>query len=101
VTVDAKEQELYCSGVGMPLYLVKHSTPATMNELKRVIEFVLDTWFFGLKIEPKLNSKEAKWTMTVYTNSEYTGDKETRISVGGYFMEIEGSTLSYTFEGGS
>jgi hypothetical protein len=61
VTVDAKDQELYRSGVGMLLYLIKHSrpdivnvvcelskvmdaaTPAAMKELKRVIKFVLDT----------------------------------------------------------
>jgi hypothetical protein len=109
VTVDPKEQEPYCSGVGMLLYLVKHSrpnivnvvrelskvmdgaTPATMKELKQVIKFVLDTTrFFGLKIEPKLISKEAKWTMTVYTNSEYASDKETRISIGGYIIFLLG-----------
>jgi hypothetical protein len=108
VKVDAKEQELYRSGVGMLLYLVKHSrpdianvvrelskvvdgaTPAAMKELRRVIKFVLDTRTFGLKIEPKLESKEAKWTMTVYTDSEYAGDKDTRISVGGYIIFLLG-----------
>ena len=59
--VSNEEQKLFCSGVGMLLYLVKHSrpdianpvrelskvldgtTPAAMKELFRVIKHVLDT----------------------------------------------------------
>ena len=91
----------------MLLYLVKHSrpdianvvrelskmmdgaTPAAFKELKRVIKFVLDTRTFGLKIEPKLGDKE-KWSMTIYTDSEYAGDTETRISVGGFIVFLLG-----------
>jgi hypothetical protein len=106
-TVDESEKTLYKSGVGMLLYLVKHSrpdianvvrelskmmdgaTPAAFKELKRVIKFVLDTRTFGLKIEPKLGDKE-KWSMTIYTDSEYAGDTETRISVGGFIVFLLG-----------
>jgi hypothetical protein len=75
----------------MLLYLVKHlrpdmanvvrelskmmdgATPAAFKELKRVIEFVLDTRTFGLKIKSKLGDKE-KWSVTIYTDSEYAGE---------------------------
>jgi hypothetical protein len=69
--VGEEEQELYRSGVGMLLYLVKHSKPDNANavwklskcmtganavafkELMRVIKFVLDTREYGLKLAPK------------------------------------------------
>jgi hypothetical protein len=106
--VSSEDQVLYRSGVGMLLYLVKHSrpdianvtrelskvmdgaTPAALKELKRVIKFVLDTRTFGLKIEPKLGEDKNKWTMTVFTDSEYSGDKETRLSVGGFIIFLLG-----------
>ena len=68
-----EDQTLYRSGIGMLLYLVKHSrpdianvvrelskvmdgaTPAAIKEMKRVIKFVLDTRHYGLKIEPVVN----------------------------------------------
>jgi hypothetical protein len=92
----------------MLLYLVKHSrpdianvvrelskvmdraSPAAIKELKRVIKFVLDTKTFGLKIQPEQKKLDEKWSMTVYTDSEYAGDKETRISVGGYIIFLLG-----------
>jgi hypothetical protein len=63
--VSKDDQTLYRSGVGMMLYLVKHSYPditnvvrelskcmdsatlAATNDLRRVIKFVLDTHNFG------------------------------------------------------
>jgi hypothetical protein len=106
--VSADDQVLYRSGVGMLLYLVKHSrpdianvtrelskvmdgaTPAAFKELKRVIKFVLDTRTFGLKIEPKLGDNKNEWTMTVFTDAEYSGDKDTRLSVGGFIIFLLG-----------
>ena len=67
--LDDNDQELYRSGVGMLLYLVKHSRPDMVNatrelskvmsqanqaafkELKRVIKYVLSTQTKGLKME--------------------------------------------------
>jgi hypothetical protein len=66
------------------------ATPVALKELKRVIKFVLDTRTFGLKIEPKLGEDKNKWTMTVFTDSEYSGDKETRLSVGGFIIFLLG-----------
>src|SRR6056300_736434 len=65
--VSKEEHTIYRSGVGMLLYLVKHTRPDIANitrelskvmdkptkaELHRAIKFVLDTADYGLKIEP-------------------------------------------------
>jgi hypothetical protein len=101
--VDEANHTLYRSGVGMLLYLVKHSrpdianavrelskmmdgpTPAAMKELKRVIKFVLDTQDYGLKLEPEKMTDD-KWILKVYTDSDWAGDKDTRLSVTGYVL---------------
>lgn len=93
VLASPEDQTLYRSGVGMLLYLVKHSrpdianvvrelskvmdgaTPAAIKEMKRVIKFVLDTRHYVLKIEPVVNGIDDDWVITVYTNSDYAGDK--------------------------
>jgi len=87
---------LYCSAVGTLLYLLKYSRPClanplrelskaldganqtTFKELKRVIKFVLDTANYGLKIMPIQKAVRAAWTMTVFSNSNYMGDSNTR-----------------------
>jgi hypothetical protein len=109
--VGSEDHKLYRTGVGMLLYLVKHSRPdisnvvrelskvldgpteAAMKELKRAVKFVLATRTFGLKIEPVLDKGESEWKMTIFTDSEYAGDKETRISVGGYIIFLLGVAI--------
>ena len=101
--VDEQLHKIYRSGVGMLLFLVKHSRPdianavrelskmmdgpneAAMKELKRVIKFVLDTQDYGLKMEPTKVSDD-KWHLKVYTDSDWAGDKDTRQSVSGYVL---------------
>ena len=86
----------------MLLYLVKHSRPdiaiATRElsksmdgatevgykELLRVIKYVLDTEDYGLKLEPKRNSE--MWSIKAYSDSDWAGDKQSRISVAGYAL---------------
>ena len=93
----------YRYGVRMLLYLVKHSKPdianpvrelskvldrpnlAAMIEMKRITKFVLDTANHGLKIEPQKMTEE-KWILKVYTDSDWAGDKDTKISVSGYVL---------------
>ncbi len=105
---DSENQKTYRTGVGMLLYLVKHSRPDIANvtrelskvidkptlrafkELLRAIKFVLDTKKFGLKIAPDLKGDLELWTMTVYSDSEYGGDKDNRISVGGFIIFLLG-----------
>ena len=105
--VTKEEQSKYCTGVGMLLFLIKHSRPDIANctrelskvldgatesaykEMLRVIKFVIDTKNWGLRFEPKFEEKN-KWTLTMYTDSDYAGDKETRISVTGYILFFMG-----------
>ena len=102
------DQKTYRSGVGMLLYLVKHSRPdlantvrelskvmdgataGAMKELKRAIKFVLNTKEFGLKIVPEKPGADGKWKLMMYSDSEYAGDKKTRISVGGFVLFVCG-----------
>lgn len=92
----------------MLLYLVKHSrpnianvvqeltkvldgpTPTAMKEMHRVIKFVLDTKTFGLRIEPRLEDIGDDWEMTVFTDSKWSGDTQTRISMGGHILFLMG-----------
>ena len=101
--ISVKEQKLYQSGVGSLLYLTTHSRPdisnavrelsksmdhateGAMKELLRVINFVISTKEYGLKIEP-INSKEKIWNIVVYSDSDWAGDKDTTHSVSGYIM---------------
>ena len=104
VVITEEDQTLYRSGVGMLLYLVKHSrpdianvtrelsksmdraTPAAYKELGRVIKFVLDTRDYGIKIEPKMPQQDGLWNMVMYTDSDYAGDKDSRKSVSGFIL---------------
>jgi len=108
VYITDQEQKLYRSGVGMLLYLVKHSRPdlsnrtwelskvmdkATeghMEELCRVIKYALDTQNIRLKLRPEDNDNKL-WELKAYSDADFAGDKETCISVTGYvvyFMNI-------------
>jgi hypothetical protein len=107
VKLSPEEQKLYRSGVGMLLFLVKHSrpdianavrelskvmdgaTPAAMKELKRVIKYVLDTRDFGLKIEPTV-SANGLWQLIAFSDSDWAGDKDNRRSVSGYVIYFAG-----------
>ena len=101
--IGKKEQSKYRTGVGMLLFLVKHSRPDIANctrelskvldganegaykELIRSIKFVLDTKDYGLRIEPK-GEIDGEWELRMYTDSDYAGDKSTRISITGYIL---------------
>lgn len=96
----------------MLLYLVKHSRPDIANavremskfldrpteacykEMKRCIKFVLDTSDFGLKIQPSSLSENA-WSIQAYTDSDWAGDKDTRLSVSGYIVYLMGVPISW------
>ena len=96
-----EEQKVYRSGVGMLLYLVKHSRPdianavrelskvmdgatnASKKELFRVIKYVIDTENLGLKIEPIM---DGVWKLVAYSDSDWAGDKDNRRSVSGYVI---------------
>ena len=103
--ISKEKQLMYRSGVGMLLYLVKHSRPdiancvrelskvldgsteASYKEMLRVIKYVLDTKAMGLKIWPTLIKNEP-WKISVFTDSDYAGDPVTRRSVSGYVIYV-------------
>ena len=115
--VTTEEHKLYRSGVGMLLYLVKHSrpdianatrelsklmdkpTPAAMKELHRVIKFVLDTPTLGLKMAPSKLTQDGQVILDFDSDSDWAGDKDTRISVTGYCIRVQGCLVSYKSKG--
>ena len=94
--LSAEQQKLYRSGVGMLLYLVKHSRPDIANAVReltkcmdkgtpeaykmmlRCIKFVESTQTLGLRIEPNQFGKDIVWKLVVYSDSDWAGDKQTR-----------------------
>jgi hypothetical protein len=111
-----EEQSLYRSGVGMLLFLVKHTRPdianpvrelskvmdgatiAAMKELLRVSKFVLDTKNHGLIVKPKQPDGKS-WDLVMYTDSDYAGDKDCRISVTGYILYLCEVAISWKSKG--
>ena len=102
------EQGRYRSGVGMLLYLVKFSQPDIANSVRelskvmdgatkghwmcllQVIKFVLDTP--GKCLQMHLSNIDAsggvKWEMKAFCDSDFAGDKDTRISVTGFVIYV-------------
>ena len=98
--VDIEKHKIYRSGVGMLLYLVKYSRPDIANavrelskaldspspvayrEMLRVIKFVIDTKNLGIKMAPTLLVND-EWNIVGFSDSDFGGDKETRILVAG------------------
>ena len=64
------------------------------KEIIRIIKFVLDTSDYGLRFQPQ-PSVDNKWHLTIYTDSDYVGDKETQISVTGYILFFMGVPLTW------
>ena len=113
--VTSEMQTDYRSAVGMLLYLVKHSRPDISNavrelskcmdradydafkELRRVIKYVLDTPDYGLKIEPIVDNKDMniEWNLIVYSDSDWAGDKENRMSITGYIIFVHGVPITW------
>ena len=112
-----EKKKYFRSGVGTLLYLVKHSrpdianatrelskvmnnpTPAATKELKRVIKYVLDTSDYGLKMEPKNLNDDGVFDVLLYSDSDWAGDKETRISVTGFCIFVQGCPISWKSKG--
>ena len=113
ISVSTEENTRFRMGVGKLLYLVKHTrpdisnavrelskmldctTPNAMKELRRVIKYVLDTENFGLKIAPEVKESGDLLELKIYCDSDFAGDKETRVSVAGYIMYLCGVPISW------
>jgi hypothetical protein len=114
--ITVMNQTVYRSGVGMLLYLVKHSRPEISNAVRelskvgdgatqahwkallRTIKYVLDTKDYGIKIQPKLEN--GLYTLEGISDSEYAGDKDTRISVYGYVIYFCGAPIAWKSKSG-
>jgi hypothetical protein len=90
------------SGIGMLMFLTKHSRPdlanpvrelskcmgkgdeEAMKELRHVIKFVIDTNDYGLKIQPDFTNQD--WILEMYADANWAGDTETRLSISGFIM---------------
>ena len=115
--VKSEMQAKYRSGVGMLLYLVKHSRPdianqvrelskaldgpteACLKEMYRVIKFVLDTKDVGLKMFPDEIGEDYKWKIQVFTDSDWAGDRDTRLSVSGFVLYVLGVPILWRSKG--
>ena len=114
--ISPEMQTIFRSGVGMLLYLVKHSRPEISNAVReltkvvdgatpghwkamnRAIKYVIDTENFGLKLKP--NKKKELFYLEGISDSEYAGDKDTRISVYGYQLYFCGAPISWKSKSG-
>ena len=100
----------------MLLYLLKHSRPdlsnsvqelskvmdgATKGHLKamyRVIKYVIDTkdWRLRMATDKGTNNE---WRIKAYSDSDYAGDRDTRRSVSGYIIMVNGCIVAWWSRG--
>ena len=75
------------------------ATEGHMKELCRVIKYALDTRTVGLRLKPEDNDNKL-WELKAYSDADFAGDKETRISVTGKLIwtreeyELEASRIT-------
>ena len=116
-TLYLEQQQQYRSGVGMLMYLVKHSRPDIANATReltkvldgateahwkammRIIKFVLDTSLYALRLKPN-GIGSGKVTLRGISDSEFAGDRETRKSVYGYVTYYCGAPISWKSKSG-
>lgn len=114
--VSGEAQREYRKGVGMLLYLIKHSRPeisnavrelakvmdgateAHMKNLFRTIKYVIDTKNVVLCLYPTVLDAD-KWVIDGICDSDYAGDKNTRISTTGYLVYVNGALVSWKSKG--
>jgi len=115
--ISQEQQVLYRSGVGMLLYLVKHSRPDIANsvreltkvlnganlaqykEMLRLCKFVLDTKTLGLKMVPTLGEDKEPWDLECFSDSDYAGDPDSRRSVSVFILYVCGVPISWRSKG--
>jgi hypothetical protein len=69
-----------------------------LESLDEPIQYVLSTKTTGLKIQP--NNNQGKYILEGISDSEYAGDKDTRISVYGYVIYFCGVPISWKSKSG-
>ena len=61
----------------------------------RIIKYVLDTKSLGLKIKPSL-IKHEPWNLeSLFCDSNYAGDPDTRYSISSYMLYVPGVPICW------
>ena len=105
-------QKKFRSGVGMLLYLVKHSRPDISNSVRelskvmdgaleehnkmllRVINYVINTKEKGVMLNPSIKLS-GQFEIKAYSDSDYSGDRNTRLSFTGYIVFFNGAPVAW------
>jgi transposase InsO family protein len=114
--VSESQQKQFRSGVGMLLYLLKHSrpdlgncvrelakvmdgaAPAHLKTLFRTIKYVIDTRNKCLVLKPTGNPEE-EFILRGLCDSDYAGDRDTRRSVSGYVVYLNDALIAWKSKG--
>ena len=106
------EQGKFRSGVGILLYIIKHSRPDIANatrelskvmdnatrghykSLLRTIKFVEDTRTKVLIMKPT-DIKDDNWEIKAFCDSNYAGDKVTRKCITDFLIYVKGCLVSW------
>ena len=113
--LEKDKQNRYRSGIGMCLYLSRHSRPDICNatrelskgmvrandahykQMLRLIKYILTTKGLCLK-QTTINGP---WKITGLCDSDYAGDNDTRKSVTGYVIYLNGLIICWKSKGQS
>ena len=111
VVLSPKKQKLYHCGVGILLYLVKHTRPDFANttckfwkamdvanylhykELLRVITFALQTQEKGIVLKPDL--KTVRLNLKIYVDAEFAGDQDNQRSIMGWLIYLNDTLVGW------
>ena len=115
--IDKEKHGNYRSGVGVLLFLVKHTrpdianlvcelskalgspSPAANKGLLKLLKFVLDTRNLVIKIKPKPFEDGCGWEVICFSDSDFAGNVESRISTAGLLLYVMGVPVSWKSKG--
>ncbi len=111
-----EQQSKFRTRVGMLLYLVKLSRPEIANAVReltkvldgateshykamlRVMKYIMETEVHGLTLNPK--QEGSLFRLKGLCDSDFAGDKDTRISVYGFILYLCGAPISWRSKAG-
>ena len=112
ISLPTEMQKSFRSGIGMLLWLMKHSRPdisnatregskvmdrATQGDYKymlRIVKYVLETKEMKLLFN-KDKKEEGTWRIVGYSDSDFAGDKDNRRSVTGFIIYFMGCPIAW------
>ena len=115
--IAVEDQLLYRRAIGILLYLVKYSRPDISNAVRelskandgadksslkcllRTIKYVLDTKDLSLMYDVGNETENKNWSIKAFCDSDFAGDKATRISVSGYCIYIMNCLITWRSKG--